>query len=72
MRNSFPLFHPIVHLTFSLSLRNLIDRILKANACDLRRVSRLYVTPLFSGNDTRTVIVAHPSKVKSIQAAFQG
>lgn len=52
--------------------KNLIDRILKANACDLRRVSRLYVTPLFSGNDTRTVIVAHPSKVKSIQDAFQG
>ncbi|TRY64379.1 hypothetical protein TCAL_03614, partial [Tigriopus californicus] len=51
--------------------KNLIDRILKANESDLRRVSRLYVTPLLSGNDTRMVIVCHPSKAKSIQAAFQ-
>ena len=37
---------------------------------DLKRVGKNYISKLFNGNESNTVIVAHPDKVKDLAESF--
>ena len=58
-------------LLFFLIYSDLLDAVMRVTESDLQRVGEMYMRKLFDNDQSRTVIVCHPSKVEATKEAFK-